>query len=133
MTLFEKFLHSAKARATDGRDSAPRMAAWTPPGSPGAGTNPRQLFAAGWSASLLSAIKIVAANTKVVLPAEPFIDAEIDLATAHGVFGVAARLNVSVPAWSAKLPRAWRQRTKRARIPAPRAATSMSRSPSRPT
>ena len=67
------------------------------PGGPGAGTNPEQLFAAGWSTCFLSAIKLVAGKKRISLPADVAIDAEIDLGTTHGAFGLAARLDVSLP------------------------------------
>jgi Ohr subfamily peroxiredoxin len=55
------------------------------------------LFAAGWSSCFLSAIKIVAARTKVSLPPEAAVDAEVDLVTADGQYFLQARLNVSLP------------------------------------
>jgi Ohr subfamily peroxiredoxin len=55
------------------------------------------LFAAGWSACFLSAIKLVAGKRKITLPEDVAIDAEIDLGMTHGNFGLAARLNVSLP------------------------------------
>jgi osmotically inducible protein OsmC len=67
------------------------------PGTPGTGTNPEQLFAAGWSACFLSAIKLAAGKREVALPAELAIDAEVDLGTTRGAYGLAARLNVSLP------------------------------------
>jgi lipoyl-dependent peroxiredoxin len=103
MTQLEKVLYTAKAHTTGGRDGASRGddgrldIKLSSPGTPGAGTNPEQLFAAGWSACFLSAIKIVAGKTKVTLPADLAIDAEVDLGTTRGVFGLAARLNVSLP------------------------------------
>jgi Ohr subfamily peroxiredoxin len=103
MTQLEKVLYTAKAHTTGGRDGASRSddgrldIKLSSPGTPGAGTNPEQLFAAGWSACFLSAIKIVAGKTKVTLPADLVIDAEVDLGTTRGVFGLAARLNVSLP------------------------------------
>jgi lipoyl-dependent peroxiredoxin len=103
MTPFEKVLYTAKTHTTGGRDGASHTSdgrldiELSTPGTPGAGANPEQLFAAGWSACFLSAIKIVAGKMKVALPADPAIDAEVDLGTAHGVFGLAARLNVSLP------------------------------------
>jgi Ohr subfamily peroxiredoxin len=103
VTKIEKVLYTANTHTTGGRDGASHASdgrldiKLSTPGSPGAGTNPEQLFAAGWSACFLSAIKIVAGKIKVALPAYPAIDAEVDLGTAHGVFGLAARLNVSLP------------------------------------
>ncbi len=67
------------------------------PGTPGTGTNPEQLFAVGWSACYLSAIKIVAARKKVRLPAELAVDAEVDLGTANGGYLLQARLKVNLP------------------------------------
>jgi lipoyl-dependent peroxiredoxin len=103
VTRLEKVLYTAKTHTTGGRDGASRTSdgrldlKLSAPGTPGAGTNPEQLFAAGWSACFLSAINIVAAKNRVTLPAEPAIDAEIDLGATHGVFGLAARLKVSLP------------------------------------
>jgi Ohr subfamily peroxiredoxin len=67
------------------------------PGHPGTGTNPEQLFAVGWSACFLSAIKIVAARMKVRLPADLAIDTEVDLGTTGGGYLLQARLNVNLP------------------------------------
>ena len=67
------------------------------PGTSGTGTNPEQLFAVGWSACFLSAIKLVAAKKKIAVPGEITIDAEIDLGLALGGYHLAARLNVSLP------------------------------------
>jgi lipoyl-dependent peroxiredoxin len=104
MTQLEKVLYTAKAHTTGGRENGVSRTSdgrldikLSNPGAPGAGTNPEQLFAAGWSACFLSAIKLVAGKKKVTLPDDVAIDAEIDLGTAHGGFGLAARLNVSLP------------------------------------
>src|SRR5947208_14168757 len=103
MTL-EKVLYTAKAHTTGGRDGGVSHSddgrldvKLSSPGGPGTGTSPEQLFAAGWSACFLAAIKLVAGKKKVTLPADVAIDAEVDLGTRHGVFGLAARLNVSLP------------------------------------
>ena len=99
MTL-EKILYTAKAHTTGGREggSSRRLdVKISLPGGPGAGTNPEQLFAAGWSTCFLSAIKLVAGKKRISLPADVATDAEIDLGTTHGAFGLAARLNVSLP------------------------------------
>ena len=104
MTPIEKVLYTAKAHTTGGRDGgASRTSDGRPdvklsvPGTPGTGTNPEQLFAVGWSACFLSAIKIVAARKKVKLPAELAVDAEVDLGTTGGGYLLQARLNVNVP------------------------------------
>ncbi|MCU1234241.1 MAG: organic hydroperoxide resistance protein [Candidatus Solibacter sp.] len=104
MTKLEKVLYTAKAHTTGGRDGGASrtddgrlQVTLSQPGTPGNGTNPEQLFAAGWSACFLSAIKLIAGKRKIALPAEVAIDAEVDLGTTHGGFGLAARLNVSLP------------------------------------
>jgi len=102
--ILEKLLYTAKAHTTGGReggafhsDDGRLDVKLSPLGGPGAGISPEQLFAAGWSACFLAAIKLVAGKKKVTLPADVAIDAEVDLGTTHGVFGLAARLNVSLP------------------------------------
>jgi osmotically inducible protein OsmC len=67
------------------------------PGVPGTGTNPEQLFAAGWSACFISAMGHVANKMKVKLPAGAAVDAEIDLCNSGDVYFLRARLNVSLP------------------------------------
>jgi Ohr subfamily peroxiredoxin len=103
MTL-EKILFTAKAHTTGGRDGGASHSDdgrldvnLSSPGGTGTGTNPEELFASGWSACFLSAIKLVAGKKKVSLPADVAIDAEVDLGTTHGVLGLAARLNISLP------------------------------------
>jgi Ohr subfamily peroxiredoxin len=100
----DKVLYTAKAHTTGGRDHGSSRTddgrldvALSSPGSSGAGTNPEQLFAAGWSACFLSAIKLVAGKKRVALPADPVIDAEVDLRLTDGAFSLAARLNISLP------------------------------------
>jgi osmotically inducible protein OsmC len=104
MTKIEKVLYTAKAHTTGGReggasrtDDGRLEVKLSSPGTPGTGTNPEQLFAAGWSACFLSAIKLAAGKRKVALPADLAIDAEVDLGTTRGAYGLAARLNVSLP------------------------------------
>jgi len=67
------------------------------PGVPGTGTNPEQLFAAGWSACFISAMGLVANRMKIKLPADLSIDAEIDLCHSGDVYFLRARFNVSLP------------------------------------
>ena len=104
MTTLEKVLYTAKAHTTGGRDDGASrtddgrlQVTLSRPGTSGSGTNPEQLFAAGWSACFLSAIKLIAGKRKIALPLELAVDAEVDLGTTRGGVGLAARLNVSLP------------------------------------
>jgi osmotically inducible protein OsmC len=104
ITPIEKVLYTAKAHTTGGRDGGASRTSdgrldvkLSVPGTSGTGTNPEQLFAVGWSACFLSAIKIVAARMKVRLPAEFAVDAEVDLGTTGGGYLLQARLNVNLP------------------------------------
>ena len=81
------------SRSDDGRLDVNFFA----PGFPGTGTNPEQLFAAGWSACFISATGLVANRMKVTLPADLAIDAEIDLCHSGDVYFLRARLNISLP------------------------------------
>jgi lipoyl-dependent peroxiredoxin len=81
------------SRSDDGRLDVKFSA----PGVPGTGTNPEQLFAAGWSACFISAMGLVANKMRVTLPADAAIDAEIDLCNSGDVYFLRARLNVSLP------------------------------------
>lgn len=103
MTQLDKVLYTAKTHTTGGRDGASRSSDGrlevnlSSPGTAGGGTNPEQLFAAGWSACFLGAIGVAAAKQKVSLPAERSVDAEVDLGTNSGGYQLRARLNVSLP------------------------------------
>ena len=104
MTEIEKVLYAAKTHTSGGREGGVSRSSdgrldvtFTPPGAASSGTNPEQLFAAGWSACLISAMKIAAGKMKVALPADLAIDAEVDVGTTHNAYGLAAPLNVSLP------------------------------------
>jgi len=103
MTQIEKVLYTAKTHTTGGRDGAARSSdgrldvKLSSPGTAGGGTNPEQLFAAGWSACFLGAIGLAAGKMKVALPADRAVDAEVDLGMADGGYLLRARLNVSLP------------------------------------
>ena len=99
-----KVLYTAKAHTTGGREGGSSRTSdgrldvkLTVPGTPGDGTNPEQLFAVGWSACFLSAIKLVASKMKVRLPADVAVDPEVDLCTGEDGYLLQARLNVSLP------------------------------------
>lgn len=101
--MSQNIVYTGKTHTTGGRDGASRSSdgeldiALSPPGSNRTGTNPEQLFAAGWSACFLGAIGKAASEHKLRLPADAAIDAEVDLALDDGDFSLIARLNVSLP------------------------------------
>ncbi|WP_439615363.1 organic hydroperoxide resistance protein [Shinella sp.] len=103
MTKIEKVLYTGRTHTTGGRDGAARSddaaldVRLSPPGSGKPGTNPEQLFAAGWSACFIGALGLAAAKRKIRLPAETAIDAEVDLGTAGDAYFLQARLNISLP------------------------------------
>ena len=99
-----KLLYTAQAHTTGGRDGGSSRSSdgrldvrLSVPGSPGQGTNPEQLFAAGWSACFIGAMKHVALQMKVKLPAGVAIDPEVDLWAGNDGYFLKARLNVSLP------------------------------------
>ena len=99
-----KVRYTAKTRTSGGRrggvsrsDDSRLDVKFSAPGVPGTGTNPEQLFAAGWSACFISAMGLVANKMKVKLPADTAIDAEIDLCNSGDVYFLRARLKVSLP------------------------------------
>ena len=99
----DKVLYTAKAHTTGGRDGESKTSdgrldvKLSSPGTSGTGTNPEQLFAAGYSACFVGAMKAVAGMQKITLPADLAIDAEVDLGPVGKAYGVAARLNISLP------------------------------------
>jgi Ohr subfamily peroxiredoxin len=104
MTQLEKVLYTAKAHTTGGREGGRSRTSdgrldvkLTAPWAKGDGTNPEQLFAVGWSSCFLSAIKLEAAATKVRLPADVAVDAEVDLGETDSAYFLQARLNVRLP------------------------------------
>ena len=112
-TQTEKVIYTAKAHTTGGRDGGASRTSdgrldvkLSVPGMPGNGTNPEQLFATGWSACYLSALKIEAAKRKVRFPADASVDAEVDLhlSDKDGYY-LSARLNVSLPGLDSAIAR----------------------------
>ena len=104
MTHPGKVLYTAKAHTTGGREGGASRTSdgrldvkLTVPGTPGNGTNPEQLFAVGWSACFLSAVKHVGAKMKVRIPPEVAVDPEVDLCMGDDGYSLQARLNVSLP------------------------------------
>ena len=135
MTQHEKLLYTAMVHTSGGRDGDARSGdgrldiKLSPPGTAGTGTNPEQLFAAGWSACFLGAVRIAAGKRKVALPAGTAIDAEVDLCTSEGAFFLEPVSTSACRAWRTMSRRRWRMRLiRRARIPKPHGAISMSQS-----
>lgn len=106
-----KILYTGRTHTTGGRDGASRSSdgrldvSLSSPGSAGAGTNPEQLFAAGWSACFIGAMGLAAGKLKIALPADTAVDAEVDLANEDGEYFLRARLNVSLPGLDADVAR----------------------------
>jgi len=103
-TQIKKVLYTGKIHTTGGRDGGSAISSdgrldikLSVPGTPGTGTNPEQLFAAGWSGCFFSAMKIAAAKMKVRFPADAAIDAEVDMIQTGEEYALQARLNISLP------------------------------------
>jgi lipoyl-dependent peroxiredoxin len=104
MMQIEKIVYTAKTHTTGGRESGASRSSdgnldirLSTPGSACFGTNPEQLFAAGWSAGLERAITQAARKRKITFPADLAIDAEVDLCRTDGGYLLRIRLNVSLP------------------------------------
>jgi Ohr subfamily peroxiredoxin len=103
VTQIEKVLYTAKTHTTGGREGASRSCdgrldiKLSQPGSSGSGTNPEQLFAAGWSACFEGAMGLAARKMKITVPEDAAIDAEVDLVLVEGAYFLQARLNISLP------------------------------------
>ena len=103
MTTLDKVLYTARAHTTGGRDGASRTddgrldVKLSSPGTSGTGTNPEQLFAAGYSACFIGALKAVGGMQKIAIPQDVAVDAEVDLGPITGGYGIAVRLTVHLP------------------------------------
>ncbi|MBX3711431.1 MAG: organic hydroperoxide resistance protein [Lysobacter sp.] len=103
----DQVLYTAEATATGGRDgravssdnvldvqlSTPRELG----GAGGPGTNPEQLFAAGYSACFIGALKFVAGQSKIALPADTSITGRVGIGPIPNGFGIQAELRISIP------------------------------------
>ena len=113
MTQIGKVVYTGKTHTTAGRENGVSRSTdghldirLSTPGSARIGTNPEQLFAAGWSACFESAIALAARKRKITLPADVAIDAEVDLNLADGGYFLRTRLNVSLPGVDREIARA---------------------------
>lgn len=100
----EKIIYTGITRTTGGRDGGTSRSSdgnldikLSTPGTNGTGTNPEQLFAAGWSACFIGAMKKMAANMKVKFPNDAAVNTEVDLVLSDDGYALKARLNVSLP------------------------------------
>ncbi|MHA3661636.1 organic hydroperoxide resistance protein [Yersinia enterocolitica] len=103
----EKVVYRAKAKATGGRDGratssdgvldvklgVPKEMG----GAGGAVTNPEQLFAAGYSACFLGALKFVASKEKVKIPDDASIEGTVGIGAIPTGFGIEVQLVISLP------------------------------------
>ena len=103
----EKVLYRATATATGGRDgravssdnvldvklTTPRELG----GAGGDGTNPEQLFASGYSACFIGALKFVAGREKIALPADASIEGNVGIGQIPNGFGIEVELKISLP------------------------------------
>ncbi|TDO95379.1 organic hydroperoxide resistance protein [Marinomonas balearica] len=100
-------LYTAQANVTGGRegqatanDAAIDLTLTTPKelgGAGGNGTNPEQLFAAGYSACFMGALKLVASKQQVKIPAETSIEGFVGIGPVGQAFGIEVELKISVP------------------------------------
>lgn len=103
----EKVIYTAKAKATGGRDGRATSSdgfldvkLGVPKEMGGAGaeaTNPEQLFAAGYSACFLGAMKFVAGRDKIAIPKEAFVEGEVGIGPLPTGFGIEATLTIHLP------------------------------------
>jgi Ohr subfamily peroxiredoxin len=103
----DKVLYTAHATSTGGRvgttessDGALKATLTTPKelgGAGGNGTNPEQLFAAGYSACFIGAMKAVAAGQKIALPADVSITADVGIGPIPGGFGIQVAMAITIP------------------------------------
>ena len=104
-TRIEKVLYTGKTHTTGGRNGHARSSderldiALSPPGGPGLGTNPEQLFAVGYAACFIGAMKAVASKVGVKVPEDVSIDSNVSLGPTNGgaAYGIAVKLTINLP------------------------------------
>jgi Ohr subfamily peroxiredoxin len=106
MNVLQNVAYTAKATATGGREGVAKsddgrlnVNLSTPKGlggDDGQGTNPAQLFAAGYAACFIGALKFVAGSEKIALPSDTHINSEVSIGAIEGGFGIAVKLAVSL-------------------------------------
>jgi Ohr subfamily peroxiredoxin len=112
MHILEKVIYTAEATSTGGRDGRSvssdgildiKLAPPKEMGGKGDGTNPEQLFAAGYSACFLGALKVVAGKEKVALPADTTITGRIGIGPIPTGYCIEAELRIHIPGVSAEV------------------------------
>ncbi len=108
----EKVVYTAHAEATGGRDGRAissdgvlDVALTTPKdmgGAGGSGTNPEQLFAAGYSACFLGAMKLVSGQDKIEMPEDASIEGAVGIGPVPNGFGIEVELKISLPGMDKK-------------------------------
>jgi osmotically inducible protein OsmC len=103
MSKIDQVVYTGRTHTTGGREGAARSSdgqldiKLSRPGSSAPGTNPEQLFGAGWSACFIGAMGIAARQLNVALPGDVAVTAEVDLGTGEGGYFLQARLQVDLP------------------------------------
>jgi Ohr subfamily peroxiredoxin len=106
MNKLEKVVYTAEATSTGGRDGRSvssdnklevKLASPKEMGGNGDGTNPEQLFAAGYSACFMGAMKFVAGKEKITIPQESKITGRVGIGPIPQGFGIQAELRISLP------------------------------------
>lgn len=112
MITIEKVLHTGRTRTHGGREGSARSddgrlaVRLSPPGTPGAGTNPEQLLAAAWSACFIGTLRQAANARRIDFPADAGIATEVDLAHGQNGFFLRVRFAVSLPGLDADIAQA---------------------------
>ena len=106
VTKVEKVIYKANATSTGGRDGSTRssdglldvkLSVPKEMGGAGGGVNPEQLFAAGYSACFLGAMKHVAGIQKIAVPADTSINATVGIGQIPAGFGIEVKMVVNLP------------------------------------
>ena len=106
MNVLQEVAYTANATATGGREGIAKsddgrldVKLSTPKnlgGDDGQGTNPEQLFGAGYAACFIGALKHVAGAEKITLPSDLYINSEVSIGPIEGGFGIAVKLSISL-------------------------------------
>ncbi len=105
-TVIDKVVYTAHARTTGGRDGRStsddmhldvKLAVPTAMGGNGKGTNPEQLFAAGYSACFMSALRHVGSQRQLALPQDASIEASVAIGTVSTGFGLGVTMRIHLP------------------------------------